>query len=101
MNGNTDIRVIVDFSWSRPSERNGLYDYRLVFSADQVSPFPSERRESIPEMTVTLDGTSESYAIQEGLPFADYSVRITAFNIKRNLDGPTVPVIDKTIAIGK
>ena len=81
-------RVRVQFSWDGPSGRSGPYRYRLSYSADQVSPYPPTRSNSTSADSIDLDGESLSFPVPESdsLPFADFTVRIFAYNIRRGVD---------------
>ena len=98
-------RVRVQFSWDGPSGRSGPYRYRLSYSASQVFPYPPTRSNSTSADSIDLDGESLSFPVPESdsLPFADFTVRIFAYNIKRGLgirSGETT-ITQKSIPICK
>ena len=96
-------RVRVQFSWDGPSGRSGPYRYRLSYSADQVFPYPPTRSSSTSVDSIDLDGESLSFPVPESdsLPFADFTVRIFAYNIKRglNIRSGEVSFTNKSLAI--
>ena len=79
--------------------------YNLVYSAIQSDPYPSFRQLEVPSTTVTLEGNLEQFNVPNGLglPFADYSVQIFAYNVKRgeSVRNGVVMATEKTIAIGE
>ena len=92
--------VIVNFSWTGPSVRNGSYNYYVTFSGEQVDDYPERRSRSHPNTVVVLDGSNMSHLII-GLPYANYTINVTAFNIKTGRPGPSTIHEDRTISIGK
>ena len=102
---NSTNRVAVEFTWTAPSERNGLYEYTLAYRASQSLPYPPLRRSQVPDTAVDLDGRLSRYSVTEenGLPFADYTVELLAYNIKRgkSVSSGTESITMKTIAIGE
>ena len=97
MNSNN---VTVTFSWTGPSLRNGPYNYSVTYSGEQVDDYPEERRNSHPKTTVDLDGSNTSLPII-GLPYANYTINVTAVNIKTGQPGPSTIHQNRTISIGK
>ena len=102
---NSPNRVAIEFTWTRPSERNGLYGYTLLYRANQSPPYPALRRIHIPHTTVNLEGSLSHYSVPEenGLPFADYTLEMFAYNLKRGkvVNSGSVSAGIRTIAIGK
>ena len=102
---NSTNRVAVAFTWIPPSERNGLYEYTLSYRAIQSPPYPTLRENQIPNTAVDLDGRLSQYSISEenGLPYAQYTVNVFAYNIKRgkSVRSGTVTAGMRTIAIGE
>ena len=96
-------RVIMQFSWDGLSGRSGPYRYRLSYSADQVSPYPPTRSNSTSADSIDLDGESLNFPVPESdsLPFADFTVRIFAYNIRRGVDirSGEVSFTNKSLAI--
>ena len=94
--------VTVTFSWTGPSTRNGSYNYTLTYSGEQVDDYPEQRRRVQSETTVVLDGSEMQVSIPIiGLPYANYTVDVTAFNIMTNQSGPSISQGIRTIIIGK
>ena len=71
--------IVVSFSWTGPSMRNGSYNYYMTFGGEQVDDYPERRRRNHPNTTVVLDGSNMSLPIT-GLPYANYTINVTAFN---------------------
>ena len=80
--------MFVEIEWFAPSSRNGSFNYLLSYTAEQRDPYPEIRMLTANNVT-TIDGDLSQYIIPDGLPFANYTVDIYAFNIKRELPGPT------------
>ncbi len=91
--------VSVRIAWNAPSARDGAFNYTLDYAADQTPDSPQERRRTS-SGSVSLMGSMEQYTIDNGLPYANYSVAITAINIKRSLPGPTSSETHRSLAIG-
>ena len=72
----------------------------MTYSGEQVDDYPEERRESHPKTTVVLDGSNTSLPIT-GLPYANYTINVTAFNIKTGRSGPSTIHQDRSINTGK
>ena len=94
-NNNT---VTVQITWTHPSLRNGSFNYMLTYSANQTLPYPQQSATLGPVM---VDGNQQEYVVSSGLPFANYQVTIYAFNIKRDLPGPSEMTTHRSIAIGE
>ena len=92
--------VTVTFLWTGPSTRNGTYKYCVIYSGEQVDDYPEERRGNHPKTTDVLDGNITSLQIS-GLPYANYTINVTAFNVMTNRSGPSTIDQDRTISIGK
>ena len=92
--------VMINFSWTGPSTRNGPYNFSVTFSGEQVDDYPKERMGNHPETTIVIDGSNTSLSTI-GLPYANYTINVTAFNIKTNRLGPSTIHQDRTISIGK
>ena len=73
----------------------------LMYSADQTLPYPQQRRRSATLGPVMVDGSQQEYVVSSGLPYANYQVTIYAFNIKRDLPGPSEMTTHRSIAIGE
>ena len=79
-NENRSRSINVEFTWSQPSERNGSYYFELEYSATQN--FKGGR--NIPLTNVSeISGQQLNLQFSDGLPYAEYEVRIFAHNIKR------------------
>jgi hypothetical protein len=96
-NESSSRNFTVEFTWSRPSQRNGSYYFRLEYSA--VQSFDGGR--SLPteiENPITADKLFVT-----GLPYAMYKVKIFAYNIKRghSYRGPQVAENHLSIPIGR
>ena len=100
MNPSVDNVVIVTITWNPPSARNGTFNYSLAYTADQTPGYPPERRQT-GSGSFVLPGSNDQYIIKDALPYANYSVTIFAFNIKRNLPGPSNSVTHRSLAISK
>ena len=92
---------MVRITWTRPSLRNGSFNYMLMYSADQTPPYPQQRRNSTSPDPVMVDGSQQVYVISSGLPYANYQVTIYAFNLKRSLPGPSKTTTHKSLPIGE
>ena len=100
----SDTLVKFTINWEKPSDRNGSFNYQLVFEAMQLDPYPEARQTNVSMTTRMLnndDGNQEEDLIAEALPFANYTITLTAVNIKLNRSGPSTTVEGRTIAIGK
>ena len=93
-------QVIVTVTWEPPSNRSGPFDYNFTYSAEQLSPYPEGRRNSTADSQI-LTGDQNQYIINNGLPFANYTVTIYAFNIKRTLPGPSESAEHRSSALSK
>ena len=91
--------ITVTFSWTGPSMRNGSYNYYVTFGGEQVDDYPERRRRNHPNTTVVLDGSNMSLPIT-GLPYANYTINVTAFNIKTEQSGPSTIQSARSINIG-
>ena len=94
-------RVMFVIEWVKPSDRNGSFHYSLEFEAEQLSPYPEDRQESVPSTTQRIDdGNQQNFIFEGALPFANYTITLTAVNTKLNRQGPNVSMEMRTIAIG-
>ena len=91
--------VTVIFSWTGPSTRNGSYNYYVAYSGEQVGDYPEERRQNHSEKNIVLDGNNTSLSIT-GLPYANYTINVTGFNIKTRRPGPSGIQTARSINIG-
>ncbi len=91
--------VVVTVDWSPPSDSNGAFYYNLTYTADQAPDYPQERRRFVSDSS-TLVGFRDNYIIEDGLPYAVYSVIITAVNIKHGRPGLSTAVIHRSLSIG-
>ena len=100
----SDTSVRFTINWEKPSDRNGSFNYQVMFEAMQLDPYPDARQTNVDMTNMTLnndDGNLEEFLFQEALPFANYIITLTAVNIKLNRSGPSTTVEGRTIAIGK
>jgi hypothetical protein len=72
----------------------------VTFSGEQVDDYPERRRRNHPNTTVVLDGSNTSLPII-GLPYANYTINVTAFNIKTRRPGPSTIWSARSINIGR
>ena len=100
-NTNNDNTVTIRITWTPPSLRNGSFDYMLTYSADQTPPYPQQRRWRATSGPVMVDGSQQQYVVPRGLPYTNYQVTIYAFNIKRDLPGPSEMTTHRSLAIGE
>ena len=100
-NNNNDNTVTVRITWTPPSLRNGSFNYMLNYLADQTPPYPQLRRRSTSPGPVMIDGSEREYVVQSGLPYADNQVSVYAFNIKRDIQGPSEMTTHRSLAIGE
>ncbi len=98
-------RVAIVVIWRRPSERNGPYRYMLNYTADQSFPYPVTRSISTSSSSINLAGDDQSYSvpINNSLPFADFTVSLYAFNIRRGagVKSAVMTRTEKTTSIGE
>ena len=73
----------------------------LMYSADQTPPYPQQRRNSTSPDPVMVDGSQEEYVLPSGLPYANYTVTVHAFNIKLGVLGPSEMTTNRSIPIGE
>ena len=73
----------------------------LMYSADQTPPYPQQRRQSTSLGPVMVDGSQQEYVLPSGLPYANYTVKIYAINIKLSVPGPSDMTTNRSIAIGE
>ena len=92
---------MVQITWTPPSLRNGSFNYMLMYSADQTPPYPHQRRQSTSLGPVMVDGSQQEYVLPSGLPYANYTVTIHAFNIKLGVPGPSEMATHRSIPIGE
>ena len=100
-NTNTDNTVTIRITWTPPSLRNGSFDYMFMYSADQTPPYLQQRRRSETLGPMIIYGSQQEYVFPSGLPYADSQVTIYAFNIKRDLPGPSETITHRSLAIGE
>ena len=90
--------------------RNGPYNYRLSFTGTQSPPYPSERKREDDVRSMVVPGPSleasrsASYTTMDALPYAVYTVTVSAYNIKRGetlFAGPPATAFERSMAIGK
>lgn len=96
-NENSSHNVAVEFTWSRPSHRNGSYYFELEYSA--VQDFDGGRSIS----TANISPITGEQQFMTGLPYAMYNVSIFAYNIKRGRTyrGPLTNRSHLSIPIGR
>ena len=97
----TNTRVKFTINWQGPSDRNGSFRYSLLFEAKQLDPYPAARGTETGLQNRTLGGDASSFLFDNSLPFANYTITLTAVNIKLNKPGPSVVMEERTTAIGK
>ena len=99
-NENSSRNVAVEFTWSRPSQRNGSYYFNLEYSA--VQNFDGGRSLSTVN-TSPITGEQLMMQFMTGLPYAMYEVRIFAYNVKRGRTyrGPLTTGSHLSIPIGR
>ena len=90
----------VTFSWTGPSTRNGSYNYSVIYSGEQADDYPEERMRNHPKTTVVLDGSINVTLSITGLPYANYTINVTAFNIKTGRPGPSTIHTARSLNIG-
>ena len=73
----------------------------LNYLADQTLPYPQPRRRNTSLGPVMVDGRQQEYVVQSGLPDADNQVSVYAFNIKRDIQGPSEMTTNRSLAIGE
>ena len=73
----------------------------LNYLADQTPPYPQARRRSTSPGPVMIDGSEQEYVVQSGLPYADNLVTVYAFNIKRDVQGPSEMTTHRSLGIGE
>ena len=94
--------VTFRISWTQPHDRFGPFHYRLEFEATHLDDYPMERMRNVDTTTrILTDGNLESFTFTDALPYANYSITLTPFNIKLNRDGPSRSLSVPTIPIGK
>ena len=93
--------VTITISWAGPSDRNGLYNYELQYSALQAPPYPAARSQSEQTDVITLNGDANNIEfVFLGLPFANYTATVEVVNRRRpGLEGPLSVSEERTIAI--
>ena len=99
---NNDSSVTFTVTWTKPSDRFGPFHYRLEFEAAHLDGYPPDRRRTVDKTTEILkDGNQQSFTFDGALPFANYSITLTPFNIKLIRDGPSSSLSMNTMAIGR
>lgn len=100
--GDSTSSVRFDISWTQPHDRFGAFHYRLEFEAAHLDDYPMERMRTVDTTTMTLtDGNLKSFTFTGALPYANYSITLTPFNVKLNRDGPSRSISVITIPIGR
>lgn len=94
-----DSTVVVTVEWSPTSNGNGDFYYNLTYTADQSPDYPQERGKTSGNSLLLPESRTE-YTIVDGLPYAVYSVTITAINVKYGLPGPSAYIEHRSIPIG-
>ena len=97
----TNTRVKFTINWQGPSDRNGSFQYSLSFEAKQLDPYPATRRNETGLQNMILGGDLRYFLFENSLPFANYTITLTAVNIKLNKSGPSTVVEERITAIGK
>ena len=94
--------VTVTFSWTGPPTRNGLYNYILTYRGVQDGDYPPRKMRSQYETNISInDSMMEGSRSISGLPYANYTINVTAVNIKTGRPGPSSLYTNGTIIIGK
>ena len=73
----------------------------LMYSAEQTPPYPQQRRQNASPGPVTVDGSQQEFVLPSGLPYANYTVTVHAFNIKLSVPGPSEMTTHRSIPIGE
>ncbi len=77
----------------------------LNYTAEQSSPYPPTRSISISSSSINLAGDSQSYSVPiiDSLPFADFTVSLYAYNIRRGVGFKSTVMsrTEKTTSIGE
>lgn len=79
---------------------SSMYSYNLTYSASQTPPYPEQRSQHVMMQSI-VGGSETNLMINNGLPFAEYTVIIFAFDIANNKEGPSTVQTQRTQAIGK
>ena len=104
-----DTHLELTITWTGPTLRNGPYNYRLNFTGTQSPPYPNERKREDDVRSMVVPGPSleafrsASYTTMDALPFALYTVTVSAYNLKRGealFAGPSTTVVERSMAIG-
>lgn len=99
---NVTNNVTVTFSWTGPSTRYGLYNYTLTYRGVQDGDYPLQKMRSQNETTISInDSMMEGSMSISGLPYANYTINVTAVNIKTGRPGPSFWDTNRTIIISK
>ena len=99
-NENHSHNVAVEFTWSKPSQRNGSYYFELEYSAMQN--FDGGRSIS-KKIRSAITEDQQMMQLVNGLPYAMYEVRIFSYNIKRGRSyrGPQTNESHLSIPVGR
>lgn len=94
--------VTVTLMWTGPSTRNGSYNYMLTYRGVQDDDYPLQRMRRQNETTISVnDSMMEGSVSITGLPYANYTINVTAVNIKTGRLGPSSLHTSRTIIVGK
>ena len=92
--------MLVSLEWTPPSPRNGPYMLQLNYTAEQTPPYPASRANSDSGRIILPQDTSQ-FTIEGALPFAEYVVIVSAFNVKLGLLGVSDNATGRSEVIGK
>ena len=92
--------VFIEITWVAPTLRNGSFDYNLTYTAEQRAPYPELRR-NVSQGSVIVDGDLVKFVIENGLPFAEYTITIYGFNLKLGVPGPSETITERSAPLSK
>ena len=98
-NSLTEVRL--DISWTPPSNRNGPFETVFTYFGTQTPDYPPQRSNSSLNQTLILSEDQRTFAIPDGLPYAEYTVTLQPFNVKTGNRALPYSMTVRTIAIGK
>lgn len=95
----SDRNVSVFASWIRPSNRSGEYLYNISIKVSQRAPYSGIMEDSRDvNFNDTLDNNTTF--MFTGLASAEYTIAVTAVNIKTGRPSPQVTEMNTTVTIG-
>ena len=97
----TTDTVTVEINWAGPSDPACSHLTNLTVMATQSPPYPEERRRPSVFVCATLPGNETQFVIEQGLPYAEYTAILFAFNASSGESGAVMTETHRSLATGE